>query len=393
MNATEHIGSPIAAGRRHQPTAGSGHPVRIALVVDFAPRKLGSLEEWLIVFAAEAERRRHRLDVFTLEPVHPTVKAELEQAGARWRNLRELTDRPLLTIRRLARDYDVLHLNGFAPRHALSCAAYLARPAQVLFVDRVSGQGDITPTLSWLQRALDRFTARGMARLVGISNYVRDRDCARFGMTALFARTIYDGVNMSRFRPLSSPRVAGSDLRVLAAANLIPEKGIEQLLRALAMVPAARLSIAGDGPQAAYLRTLSETLGLSGRVKFLGLHDDIARLLQEADVFVHPATWAEAFGLTVAEAMAAGRAVVASRTGAVSELIVDGETGLLVPPGDVPALASALESLATQPEFRQALGDNARRRAEAHFDLNRCVEQHLDLCEEITTSGGRKEGN
>ena len=125
---------------------------------------------------------------------------------------------------------------------------------------------------------------------------------------------------------------------------------------------------------------LASELGVAERTRFLGLRSDLSAVLQDADIFVHPAVWQEAFGLAIAEAMATGCPVVGSNVGAVPELVVDGVTGLLVPPGDSHAIAGALEQLAMDPELRNRLGQAARTRAEQIFDLEKCVEQHLEWC-------------
>ena len=96
---------------------------------------------------------------------------------------------------------------------------------------------------------------------------------------------------------------------------------------------------------------------------------------------MHPAVWEEAFGLTIAEAMAAGRAVVASRTGGIPELVEDGVSGLLVPPGDPEGLARALDLLANRPALRRQLGSNARARAQQRFSLEQCAREHVRWCE------------
>jgi glycosyltransferase involved in cell wall biosynthesis len=145
--------------------------------------------------------------------------------------------------------------------------------------------------------------------------------------------------------------------------------------------------VIGDGPETPRLGALAAELGIGERVQLLGLRDDVAEVLQAADVFVHPAVWGEAFGLTIAEAMAAGLPVVASRVGGIPELVTHGETGLLVPPGDAGALAGALNLLAADAQERARLGANARRRVLERFDLQTSVRAHLGLCEEAAASG------
>lgn len=127
----------------------------------------------------------------------------------------------------------------------------------------------------------------------------------------------------------------------------------------------------GDGPEETCLRRLGDELGIAARTQFCGLRDDVASLLREADIFVHPATWAEAFGWTIAEAMASGCAVIATNVGAIPELVEHGRSGMLVPPADPIALAHAMTRLAGDEALRLELGRNARARAEERFGLAR----------------------
>jgi glycosyltransferase involved in cell wall biosynthesis len=197
------------------------------------------------------------------------------------------------------------------------------------------------------------------------------------------AVTIYNGVDLDRFAPSTGTRSEG--FQIICVANLIPEKGLEVALRAHAKLssPRSRLAIVGDGPDRDRLERLSEVLGTRNQVSFLGLRDDVHLLLRASQAFVHPATWSEAFGLTIAEAMASGCPVVASRVGAVPELVNDGVDGLLVTPGDSDELASALRMLHDDAELGARLARNARRRVESRFSLERCVGDHLDLVEHV----------
>src|SRR5205823_12324570 len=132
------------------------------------------------------------------------------------------------------------------------------------------------------------------------------------------------------------------------------EKDVATLLHAAALVvrqrPAFRLRIAGDGPCLPALRGLAKQLGLDDQVAFLGEVRDVAGLLATARLFVLPSL-TEGISLTLLEAMSCGLPVVATRVGGNPEVIVDGQTGLLVPPGDPPALAAAI---------LQLLGDETR---------------------------------
>lgn len=360
-----------------------GRPLRLAVLIALRPRKLGSLESWMVLTAREARARGHRIDLFARDPIHPIVKEALAEAGAGYHRLEELETRPLLAAARLGRNYDALHLNLLAPRDRATLVASAAWPARVLYVDHISGPPGASSTRGALRQAIDRLSMARIAGLAGVSDYVRDRDRARFGRQHV--RTLYNGVDLDLFRPPGPARTREGPIRVAAVANLIPEKGIEHLLRAVARLDAGsfQLSIVGDGPQDEHLRRRARELGIDQRTTFLGLRDDVAELLRNTDVFVHPAVWAEAFGLTIAEAMASGCAVVATAMGGIPELVVDGESGLLVPAGDDQALAEALSRLQRDGELRARLGAAARRRTEQRFSLTDCVQRHLDWCEEI----------
>jgi glycosyltransferase involved in cell wall biosynthesis len=362
----------------------AGGSLRIGLLVDLAPRKQGSFEDWIIAMAREASRRNHRLDVFCAEPVHPAIARDLSRAGSRWTSLDSLLGQPFATIRQL-QQYHVLHLNMLGTRHPITLMAYSAWPARILYVDHAS---ELTRRRGVLKafkgRVLDLLQAPRIAKVVGVSEFVRERARTEMHLRRSKVTTIYNGVNLDRFGADRS-RPAESGFQVACVANLIPAKSVHTLLEALASLnlPHCRLMVIGDGPEQPRLERMTRDLGLDRQVAFLGLRDDVPTLLRQCHAFVHPATWPEAFGLTITEAMASGCPVVASRVGAVSELIEDGVSGLLVPPGDVKALGAALRLLYYDPRLAGTLAANARRRVQTCFSLERCVREHLDLSEHV----------
>lgn len=153
---------------------------------------------------------------------------------------------------------------------------------------------------------------------------------------------------------------AGAELTVLGiVAQLIPRKGHALLLRSLATLapqwPGMRLVIFGRGPQEDALRTQVQALGLSRQVVFAGFRNDLPRWLGALDLLVHPASM-EGLGVSLLQASAAGVPVLASRAGGIPEAVADGVTGLLVPPGDGPALTQALARLLADAPLRRRLG-------------------------------------
>jgi glycosyltransferase involved in cell wall biosynthesis len=173
--------------------------------------------------------------------------------------------------------------------------------------------------------------------------------------------------------------VADGELLLVAAGSLVERKGHAVLLRALVGISAPwRLAIAGQGVERDALLALAASLGMSDRVHLLGQRADIGSWQRAADVFVMPSLW-EGLPLALLEAMFTGSAIIASRTSGIPEAITDGVEGLLVPPGDVPALGAALARVLTDAPLRHALGAAARRRAEGHFSMERMTSAYEAL--------------
>jgi glycosyltransferase involved in cell wall biosynthesis len=168
---------------------------------------------------------------------------------------------------------------------------------------------------------------------------------------------------------------------LLFFGRLVPEKGADTLIAAVGRVPAARLLIAGDGPERARLEALAAA-GAPGRVSFLGHQSPGALLaiLAGASAVVVPSLWYENCPYTILEAFAARQAVVASRIGGIPELIQDGEDGLLFQPGDVAGLADRIGALLASGQYGEHLGKRARQKLEAGYDAAGHYAGFLELC-------------
>jgi glycosyltransferase involved in cell wall biosynthesis len=153
----------------------------------------------------------------------------------------------------------------------------------------------------------------------------------------------------------------------------------------LALVPDARLLVAGDGPESRRLRRLAERLGITERTRFLG-HVERATLddvLAPAWVQAIPSRWEEPFGLIALEAMMRGTAVVASAVGGLGDSVVDGRTGHLVAPGDPTALADAVVRVLSSREEAESLGAAGRRRALSDFQESFVIDAFTRLYREL----------
>lgn len=195
------------------------------------------------------------------------------------------------------------------------------------------------------------------------------------------------------FRPprqrLSSPPT------VVYAGRLVREKGVDTLLRAFDIVAqafsGAELLIAGDGPARKYLMELVTGGHSASRVRFLGHlpQAELERCFEKAWVQVVPSRWEEPFGLVAAEAMMRGTAVVASAVGALSDIIEDGKTGLLVPPGDSRALAGAMIRLLRDIELAENMGRSGRASAQVRFGRDTQVQAFIGLYEKLIDERNR----
>lgn len=157
--------------------------------------------------------------------------------------------------------------------------------------------------------------------------------------------------------------------RFLFVGRLEAVKGVDVLIRAFAVAhrecPEMTLTIVGDGPERNSLEAMVSQCGLARNVVFLGriAPSEVVRTLVDSDALVVPSVWPEAFGLVIVEAMGVGRAVLASRVGAVPEIVEHGVSGLISEPYDEAALAADMVRLASQPDFCRRLGEAGRDRA------------------------------
>ncbi|MEQ8207194.1 MAG: glycosyltransferase family 4 protein [Woeseia sp.] len=173
---------------------------------------------------------------------------------------------------------------------------------------------------------------------------------------------------------------------LFCVAQLIERKGHRCLLKAMSKLlpryPRLQLILFGKGPLEAELRSLAGSLGLANAVQFAGFREDLDDYLACADLLVHPAL-AEGLGVAALKAAAAGVPVVAFAAGGLREAVVHNETGLLLPTGDVAALAAGITELLDDSERRRQFGTNGRARMQKEFSIEAMVASHIDLYRSI----------
>ena len=298
-------------------------------------------------------------------------------------------------LRRLARGgrIDVIHHNNGLDVRAVLLAKWLRVP----LIAYQRGTEWNSPTVRFISRFVDAYVANSEATkgvLLGL------------GLHPDRIKVIYPPIDVERFHPgvdASAQRrelgIEAGELTFGIPGTLLKWKGHDVFLRAAQLVlqalPAARAVVIGEVPDGstAYrdeLMGLARDLGIAPRTVFTGFRKDIPELIQLLDVVVHASVKPEPFGRVIAEGMAMGKPVVASRLGGPIEIIEDGETGFLVPSGDPEKLAQRIIELLTSRQLAQRLGNSARIQATARFSPAahaRLVEQVYE--ETLTAHGAR----
>ena len=242
---------------------------------------------------------------------------------------------------------------------------------------------------------LNRWTARLDDRVIAVCELARQAEIERARVSPEHVVTIYNGIDAEQF-PATNPQVVAQvrqtfgipvdALLVGTVGRLHRQKGFTDLLTAIAQVqeriPTARLLLVGEGELRDDLEIQAQSSGLSNVVTFTGTRSDVAEILAGLDMFVLPSLW-EGMPNVVLEAMSAGLPVVATAVGGTPEVVMDGITGLLVPPRDPDGLARAITRLLRDPDLRRKMGRAGRERVERRFGVERMVQATEALYEEL----------
>lgn len=363
--------------------------MRVVLVLNtFEIDGPGRLVEQVAARVAAAGRRR--VEVVALSRDGP-LRERLAAAGVSARLVPARGLAGIAAVRHWARSLGgdppaVVHTHLPWPDLAVRAASReLGRAAIVSTGHGMNLRWDKGALLAGAYGGLDALTRSRCRAWIAVSEAVR-ADMVAAGYPGNAIRVVPNGVDTTAIRPLAAaPRaalrgrmgIAEGDLLVVGAGVLRPLKGQDVALRAVARSvrdhPRLRLVLLGDGPSRGEFEALAAALGIADRVRFAGLVVDGATdMIAAADVFVHPSR-NEAYGIAIAEAMAAGVPVVATRVGGVPEVVRDGETGALVPPDDPEALAAALGAMLADAGLRERFAREGRAAAERDHDIGATV--------------------
>ena len=232
-------------------------------------------------------------------------------------------------------------------------------------------------------RLLTRLMAAPLAAHVAVGRATADDLQRYFGIPRSSITVIHNGVPDDDVEPISFP----SRPVVGCAARFEDQKRLDVLLQAAARLPAVQVVLVGDGSGRPALEELATSLGIRERVSITGWQADARPYIAGFDVFVLPSR-DEAFPLTIVEAMLSSTPVVATDVGSVREAVIDGETGLLVPPGDPAALAIAIGRVLDDPGLGARLAANARALATEEFTSTAMADAYDRLWTDVL---GRRE--
>lgn len=364
------------ASRAARPPA--GHPeTRILVVNDHLgwENQISGVTRLFEMWAAHLPPDRYRVAVCILGQPSPLANG-LRRCGCPVLYLpkRKYDPSTLYALTRLVsrERIDVLHLQGYRGTTFGRLAARLAGvPSLIHFHDTSTNYPAV-------QKLSDRLLGRMGDAHLAVSRSVRRCWAARVGLAEERIRVLYNCAPLYDFRCPSLARVRESRIRlgippdarvVGSVTRLFPEKGTRYLVEAmphvLARCPDAWCVVVGDGPQRRELEALTRRLGIAGRVHFLGYREDVEPVLAAFDVNVLASRFEGGSPLPVLEAMAMERPVVATD---LVEIVEDGVTGLLVPPGDVARLGEAVVAVLTDPVLAGQMASRARRAVE-RFDV------------------------
>ncbi|MGD0292046.1 MAG: glycosyltransferase family 4 protein [Candidatus Binataceae bacterium] len=334
-----------------------------------------------LLAAAKAE-----LDEFAIKSVAMDMSSPLD-----WREIMRLSS--VLRRERI----DIVHCHMAI---ASACASPIARLSRVpVLIETAHGreiwrEGKRIRGSFWIDRQVGRLTDRFIAVSEAVARHlIENKRIPGHKITV-----IRNGRDLSQYQPASRAQALEARVElglekdapvILMLARFSIEKGhrllIESVRQLISRWPQLIVLLAGDGPLEDEIKAQCAHFGLANSVRFLGYRSDTRKLLAAADIVVLPSR-IEGLPLVAVEALASGRAVVATAVGGTPEVVIDGDTGLVVPPEDPFRFAEALERLLSDPERRTSMGTRGRALVEERFDVRSQVERTIALYLELLSA-------
>lgn len=367
--------------------------MNILHLIQLNPKKIGSFEDYLIILAHEAQAKGIQISIMFEGKVPDYL--EYKYSGIQLFVLSGKRGtlvfyKELIKIIKKSK-FDIVHISFYPIFSEIPIFLHLLGVKKIFFTDHVSG--NISHPL-FLKRFFvmlkNKIILKFIYKIICVSKFVLTRNKNTPSMDHSKLELIYNGVNLNRFNQNQNMQKTKLEFNlsqekfiVSTAINLIEEKGIYFLIEAAGKIVNKFSNIifliVGEGKESHKLSKKIEELNLNKHVLFLGLRNDVERILSVSDIFVYPSIWEEAFGLAIIEAMGCGVPVIASNVGGIPEIIEHDYSGLLINPKDSSAIADSIEYLYNNFNVRERIKNNAKKVVEEKFNLNVIVNKTLNL--------------
>jgi glycosyltransferase involved in cell wall biosynthesis len=289
---------------------------------------------------------------------------------------------------------DVVHCHGFKAGMVGRIAAFFARCPSVYTVHNFMPQSVMTGGKFIILRLIEQILALCTHRIITVSQALKNEITDKFGLSGDLIKVVRNGtaplIQSSEANVRGQWGIAEDCVLIGCIARLIPSKGINYLIDAipplLKIKPNVMLLVAGDGPILETLKNQARYLSLEDKVIFTGFVENAGDYLNAFDIFVLPSLM-EGLGISIIEAMMAGKPVIASRTGGIPEIVRDEVTGSLVEPGNPNEIKEALLKLIQNPELMKIYAENGRKHAMENFGIQKMLDETAEILDGSNSRG------
>lgn len=364
---------------------------------------IGGVEKLLLDMSGKYDSKRFEVSYCNLfcdangKGVFPTMLRErnlkvFDIKGKRWKELPRIVFDLVRLIRK--ERFDIVHLHMLQATSIGGLAARIAGHSKVVITKHHTFESSKQPPFV---KKLETLFTKNADCIAAISEYVRD-DMIALSVPAEKISIICNGTDVNAFdeRAREEPKSRFPDSPVLGTVGSLTErKGHEYLFKAMPIIakqfPNVCLLVVGEGPEKESLKKLADEFGLESTIIMVGFQENVAPLLKQLDLYVHPSIH-EPFGIAILEAMTAGKCVVATAVEGIPEIVIEGESGFLVPPEDPAKLAEVICRALNNIDKIREMGANGRKRVEKVFNIESTVGKYQDLYEIVTRNGEKAAG-
>lgn len=364
---------------------------------------LGGGEKHLLLLAKVAKEREFAVYVICQSP--SGLEETLKKAGIETIPINFMSKNFVSTVLRIAKKLkfvkaDILHTHGFFCNVIGRIAGRMSQTLIIISTVHCNPSSPLSfnPSLAksiiqFFRNKVDNFTAKFTDAVIAVSEDIK-RGLVEQGVPKEKIEVICNGISLKELNEVMKGNgsfnldIKQGEKVVGFLGRLEPVKGIDYFIKAAEIIKAkfdnVKFVIAGDGSIKSNLEKMVKQMGLTNDFIFTGYVDNAVSLISKFDVFVLPSL-SEGLNLSLVEALAIGRAVVATNVGGNSEVVIDGETGLLVPPKNAQALADTILFLLENPEVARKYGEKGKRIVAEKFSAERMRDEHLKLYSKLTS--------